>query len=1038
MQWHNIKNKDILSISPVKIFFISLFLLIVLLLLVPLGTNASSSCGATCWIDSDCQAAYLHPTGNTCCWGVDYCALGMTCFYNHIDAIIPCPSYCIGGTTWKYGGIARCTSTGWTCDYQTETCLSCGTCCDNTCIDASGCVLSQNDSNCSPYCAAGNVRKYNGYCESDCRCSYPSSQDCDNNDYCSAVYECRRFDYECRSGSCLSQDSSCNPSCPYLVDNSCDNMCPSTQTSCPTHVNGVCDGDQTTYSCVSGSCSGSTSDYDQACDNLTCDDTETSCPTHTDLGCDGNKRTYKCDALGNCNGSNSDYDQACDGVTCDTTQYFCNTSTCQGTKKIWQCDASGGCTGSNSDYDQECDGVTCGTTDYYCDTSSGGVCDGHKTTYECDASGNCNGLDSDNDSACDNLTCDTTDYYCDTSSGGVCDGHKRTYKCDGLGNCNGSNSDNDSDCNNLTCDTTDYYCDTHSGGVCDGHKTTYKCDGSGSCDGTNSDNDSDCNGESCGTKSNPSCPEKTCIRYCDGSGNCGDCTPPPCCNDDTDCPECYTCSGGTCVSQGSVADGNKCNDDCTECSSGSCVNRPAGATTECGTCDACDVAGGNCVGITEADGKNCDGDCTQCSSGSCVDRLKCDSTECSGQDRCNAAGGDCRSPDNSSVICSDCYSATWDSVTNECCGDDGVNDDWCNSGDGSCVNGGWYNDHCSDGIQNCDEEAINCGGSYCISCYTLSVNLLANPNSGTAPLNDVDLEALVSGTMPGTINYKFDCTSDGTWELEVNNTGTNPYTASNLCNYPTAGNYTAKVFIERGTGSREDTVDVLVTPNSAPNVSMSCDASNCTGGSCADPWISYRPTAEPTPCVFTIVNNSSDPDPEDTVTSVLYFNDVEKSRSTNYANYTIPNAIVKGNYEVKLCVNDGVNPEECVPHNLDLREEVWAEFMCSLDNENWESCETISLAEDERLYLKDNIVLSEHSVYSEGANSISSRVWQVGDGENFDVPFATDDDNPSITLTLDEKVIRLIVTDNQGRIDYQDHTISVTIPFPEWEEIAPF
>ena len=228
------------------------------------------------------------------------------------------------------------------------------------------------------------------------------------------------------------------------------------------------------------------------------------------------------------------------------------------------------------------------------------------------------------------------------------------------------------------------------------------------------------------------------------------------------------------------------------------------------------------------------------------------------------------------------------------------------------------------------------------------------------------------------------------------------------------------------------------TFNSAPIVSMSCDASNCAGGSCANPWISYRPTAEPTPCLFTIVNNSSDPDPEDIVTSVLYFNDVEKSRSTDYSNYTIPVSVVAGDYVVKLCVNDGVNPEECVTHDLDLREEVWADFMCSLDNENWESCETISLAEDEKLYLKDSITLTEHSTYSEGASFISSRVWQKGDGESFDEPFAIDDDNPFTALATDKKVIRLTVIDDQGRTDYQNHTISVSFPFPEWEEIAPF
>ncbi len=314
----------------------------------------------------------------------------------------------------------------------------------------------------------------------------------------------------------------------------------------------------------------------------------------------------------------------------------------------------------------------------------------------------------------------------------------KNYDCYGTGSCNFLTDSCSDDCasgqvcsggtcSSGSCASTDYFCDDQ--GACDGHKTTYTCDGSGSCTGVNSDDDSACNGLSCGQNCNPLCPTECCTKYCDGSGNCGTCTPPSCpppppdCFTDADCPACNTCSGGSCVSQGSPADGNKCNDDCTECSNGSCVNRLAGATAECGTCDACNVAGGDCVGITALDGKNCNGDCTRCVSGSCDNRSKCASNECSGQERCDAAGGSCRDPDANSTVCTDCYSATWDSVTSECCGDDGVSDNWCNSGGGSCVDGTWYGGHCSDGIQNCDEADIDCGGGDCSACGTPSCDL---------------------------------------------------------------------------------------------------------------------------------------------------------------------------------------------------------------------------------------------------------------------------------------------------------------------------
>ena len=79
---------------------------------------------------------------------------------------------------------------------------------------------------------------------------------------------------------------------------------------------------------------------------------------------------------------------------------------------------------------------------------------------------------------------------------------------------------------------------------------------------------------------------------------------------------------------------------------------------------------------------------------------------------------------------------------------------------------------------------------------SLSVEIYANPSSGTVPLNDVDLTANVSGTATGDITYKFDCTNNGSWEKTITTSSTS-YTATNLCDYSSAGNYTAKISVER-------------------------------------------------------------------------------------------------------------------------------------------------------------------------------------------------------------------------------------------------
>jgi len=63
-----------------------------------------------------------------------------------------------------------------------------------------------------------------------------------------------------------------------------------------------------------------------------------------------------------------------------------------------------------------------------------------------------------------------------------------------------------------------------------------------------------------------------------------------------------------------------------------------------------------------------------------------------------------------------CSAYTWDSVGSACCGDDGSGDTFCTAGGGSCINGSWTANHCSDGVKNCDEPANDCGGADCSEC----------------------------------------------------------------------------------------------------------------------------------------------------------------------------------------------------------------------------------------------------------------------------------------------------------------------------------
>jgi hypothetical protein len=109
---------------------------------------------------------------------------------------------------------------------------------------------------------------------------------------------------------------------------------------------------------------------------------------------------------------------------------------------------------------------------------------------------------------------------------------------------------------------------------------------------------------------------------------------------------------------------------------------------------------------------------------------------------------------------------------------------------------------------------------------TLYVSFTVNPNSGCAPLENVDLSASVYGTATGPITYFFDCQNDGNWEKVITRNDSN-YTAYDLCNYHNPGNYTAKVMVERDLLSVQATVPVNVENcTSAPSVDIKANGSD--------------------------------------------------------------------------------------------------------------------------------------------------------------------------------------------------------------------
>ncbi len=109
----------------------------------------------------------------------------------------------------------------------------------------------------------------------------------------------------------------------------------------------------------------------------------------------------------------------------------------------------------------------------------------------------------------------------------------------------------------------------------------------------------------------------------------------------------------------------------------------------------------------------------------------------------------------------------------------------------------------------------SCRDTIILSPPTLSVTLTADPVSGVAPLHWVDLTAQVNGTAKGPVTYRFDCTNDGVYDIEIT-TDADRYTAVDVCGYDNPGTYTVKVVVERAEVWADASINIIVAPTSLP------------------------------------------------------------------------------------------------------------------------------------------------------------------------------------------------------------------------------
>ena len=385
-------------------------------------------------------------------------------------------------------------------------------------------------------------------------------------------------------------------------------------------------------------------------------------------------------------------------------------------------------------------------------------------------------------------------------------------------------------------------------------------------------------------------------------------------------------------------------------------------------------------------------------------------------------------------------------------------DGYCSGSSCNVSYGSWQNyqdcnslNYCSSGYYRdytCSGGSCVLSNSYCTEscCDQYYGNSYAYCSGGTCyPPPNYTLTVSKSGSGSGTvtgpgINCGSDCSESFVAGTSVTLTAT-PASGSVFAGW--SGDCSGTGSCSLTMTSNKSVTATFNIANQPPIASFSCNADQCPGGN-SSTCTMYQPTSDINPCIFRLINNSTDPD--GSISYTWWYIKKADQPDTFYTTITAGSgkidAVIQkihvvdpGIYTVKLRVQDNQGATAETTRNITVKREISAGFMCSTDNLNWRSCETLKISQGQVIYVKDDPSLPEHSVPSEGAE-INLRIWQKGDGTNFET-FAQNTTLASTTLTTDKKIIRLNVRDTASREDRVDHPISVTYPLPFWKEIPP-
>ncbi len=594
-------------------------------------------------------------------------------------------------------------------DGQDTDCGGCGQCVSGACCNiATGCFLSGKQS-------CGTCQQCTGASSS---CSFIAAGS-DSNNECPGAF-----------GTCAGANCNGAGACQYLAagKQGCGTCqgCTGSSFACAQ----VAAGSDTYTECPGafGTCAGANCNGASACQYLAAG--KQGCGTCQ--GCTGSgfacaqvaagSDTYnECPgAFGTCAGANCNGASACQYLaagkqTCATCQY-CTGSSFACSSVGAGSDTYGDCSG-NCD---ECNGAgACRANNALCaNTVASCTCSGSGNSYSCQSCTNAFGACGY--AQCSSYACSNPVYAAGTDCGALC------QSCDGSGNCvNTANGlDYQSECPGAFGTCAGLNC--NGVGACQylaagkqGCATCQVCTGSGfACSVVASGQDpyGDCPG-AFGTCAAATCNGASACGYvAAGKGSCA---------------TCQYCTGAS-FACANVANGQDMYNDCPgafgTCAGANCNGAAAcqylGAGKQgCATCKYCNGASFACsnVGAGTDPYNDCNPVFNGCS-GSCIKTGL--SGACSGAGACSAssqnvaAGNICSAGSEVAGVCNAAWKCSTAINTDNAYGNSATGQYYTQGicdGAASCDRSGANGNHCTDGVKDCDECGVDCGGS-CAAC----------------------------------------------------------------------------------------------------------------------------------------------------------------------------------------------------------------------------------------------------------------------------------------------------------------------------------